>query len=99
MRTEDEVADTSLEQVLAIGGRVPDPAQEGDAQKRAAITRALEYMGLTADTPLVGIEVDKVLIGSCTNLRIEDLRAAANIAKKRSKSPDVKLVLVVPGSG
>ncbi len=90
---------TSPEQVLPIGGRVPNPANEADAQKRAGIERALQYMGLAADTPISEIKLDKVFIGSCTNSRIEDLRAAAEIAKGRRKAAGVKLVLVVPGSG
>jgi 3-isopropylmalate/(R)-2-methylmalate dehydratase large subunit len=90
---------TSPEQVLAVGGRVPNPAKEKDAQKRAGIERALQYMGLKADTPISEINVDKVFIGSCTNSRIEDLRAAAQVAKGKQKAASVKLVLVVPGSG
>jgi 3-isopropylmalate/(R)-2-methylmalate dehydratase large subunit len=90
---------TSPEQVLAVGGRVPNPAKEADAQKRAGIERALQYMGLKADTPISEIKVDKVFIGSCTNSRIEDLRAAAKVAKGKKKAASVKLVLVVPGSG
>jgi 3-isopropylmalate/(R)-2-methylmalate dehydratase large subunit len=90
---------TSPEQVLAVGGRVPDPAKEKDAQKRAGIERALQYMGLKADTPISEIKVDKVFIGSCTNSRIEDLRAAAKVAKGKQKAASVKQVLVVPGSG
>ena len=90
---------TSPEQVLAITGKVPDPGKEADAQKRAGIARALDYMGLAANTPLVDIAIDKVFIGSCTNSRIEDLRAAAAVAKGKKKSDKVKLVLVVPGSG
>jgi 3-isopropylmalate/(R)-2-methylmalate dehydratase large subunit len=90
---------TSPEQVLAVGGRVPNPAREADAQKRAGIERALQYMGLKADTPITEINVDKVFIGSCTNSRIEDLRAAAKVAKGKKKAASVKLVLVVPGSG
>ncbi len=90
---------TSPEQVLAIGGRVPDPGLEPDAQKRAGIARALDYMGLAANTPLTEINIDKVFIGSCTNSRIEDLRAAAAVARGHKKSATVKLVLVVPGSG
>jgi len=90
---------TSPEQVLAVGGRVPNPAKEKDAQKRAGIERALQYMGLKADTPISEIKVDKVFIGSCTNSRIEDLRAAAQVAKGRKKAASVNQVLVVPGSG
>jgi 3-isopropylmalate/(R)-2-methylmalate dehydratase large subunit len=90
---------TSPEQVLPIGGRVPDPAGEADPQKRAGIERALQYMGLAADTPIGEIKLDKVFIGSCTNSRIEDLRAAADIARGKHKAAGVKLVLVVPGSG
>jgi 3-isopropylmalate/(R)-2-methylmalate dehydratase large subunit len=90
---------TSPEQVLAVGGRVPNPAKETDAQKRAGIERALQYMGLKADTPIDEIKVDKVFIGSCTNSRIEDLRAAAKIAQGRTKAASVKQVLIVPGSG
>ena len=90
---------TSPEQVLPVGGRVPNPANEADAQRRAGIERALQYMGLAADTPIGEIRVDKVFIGSCTNSRIEDLRAAATIAKGRKKAASVKQVLIVPGSG
>ncbi len=90
---------TSPEQVLAIGGRVPNPAKEADPQKRAGIERALQYMGLAADTPLADIKLDKVFIGSCTNSRIEDLRAAAAVAKGRKKAANVQQVLIVPGSG
>ena len=90
---------TSPEQVLAIGGRVPNPANEADPQKRAGIERALQYMGLAADTPLADIKLDKVFIGSCTNSRIEDLRAAAAVAKGRKKAANVQQVLIVPGSG
>ncbi|PKO71600.1 MAG: 3-isopropylmalate dehydratase large subunit [Betaproteobacteria bacterium HGW-Betaproteobacteria-14] len=90
---------TSPEQVLPVGGRVPDPAKETDTQKRVGIERALQYMGLAANTPIQDIQVDKVFIGSCTNSRIEDLRAAANFTKGKKKAANVKLVLVVPGSG
>ena len=90
---------TSPEQVLSIGALVPNPAKEPDLQKRSGIERALQYMGLAADTPISEIKVDKVFIGSCTNSRIEDLRAAAAVAKGKKKAAGVKLVLVVPGSG
>ena len=90
---------TSPEMVLPVGGSVPNPAHEADATKREGMERALAYMGLAPDTPLTAIEVDKVFIGSCTNSRIEDLRAAAAVVKGRRKSDRVKLALVVPGSG
>ena len=90
---------TSPEQVLAIGGRVPDPAGEVDAGRRAATERALAYMGLAAGTPISEIAIDKVFIGSCTNSRIEDLRAAAQVVKGKKVATSVKLALVVPGSG
>ena len=89
---------TSPEQVLPISGAIPNPADETDAAKRASIERALDYMGLTAGTPLTEIKVDKVFVGSCTNGRIEDLRAVAEIAKGKKVADGVQ-VLVVPGSG
>ncbi|MDF0606307.1 3-isopropylmalate dehydratase large subunit [Neisseriaceae bacterium TC5R-5] len=90
---------TSPEMVVAVDGRVPDPAREADPTKKAGIERALAYMGLTANTPVTDIPVDIVFIGSCTNSRIEDLRAAASVARGRHKAANVKQVLVVPGSG
>ena len=90
---------TSPEQVLPVGARVPNPADESDPQKRAGIERALAYMGLTADTPISEIALDKVFIGSCTNSRIEDLRAAAAVARGKRKAASVRQVLIVPGSG
>lgn len=90
---------TSPEQVLAVGGNVPNPANEADPVKRAGIERALQYMGLTADMPITDIVIDKVFIGSCTNSRIEDMRAAAAVAKGKKVAANVKLALVVPGSG
>lgn len=90
---------TSPEMVIGVDGRVPDPALEADPVKKGSIERALNYMGLQANTPITEIAVDKVFIGSCTNSRIEDLRAAAAVIQGRKKSPSVKQVLVVPGSG
>ncbi len=90
---------TSPEQVLPINARVPNPANEADPVKRAGIERALQYMGLTADMPIEDIRIDKVFIGSCTNSRIEDLRAAAKVIKGRKKAANVNQALVVPGSG
>jgi len=92
---------TSPEMVLAISGRVPDPEKERDANKRSAMERALEYMGLVPNTPLSNISIDKVFIGSCTNSRIEDIRAAAKVVDRLGKkvATNVKLALVVPGSG
>ncbi len=90
---------TSPEMVVAIDGQTPDPANESDAVKANAIRAALVYMGLEANTPMHTIKVDKVFIGSCTNSRIEDLRAAAQVAKGRKVADNIKLALVVPGSG
>lgn len=90
---------TSPEMVTSIEGRVPDPSLEKDPVKREAIERALTYMGLQANTPITDIAVDKIFIGSCTNSRIEDLRAAASIVKGKHVAKNVKLALVVPGSG
>ncbi|HTR85261.1 MAG TPA: aconitase family protein, partial [Reyranella sp.] len=89
---------TSPEDVLPITGVVPNPADVADEAKRAAMTRSLEYMGLKPGTRLADVTVDKVFIGSCTNGRIEDLRAAAAIAKGRKVAGTVQ-ALVVPGSG
>jgi 3-isopropylmalate/(R)-2-methylmalate dehydratase large subunit len=89
---------TSPEDVLPITGSVPNPAEVADEAKRAAMTRSLEYMGLKPGTRLADVKVDKVFIGSCTNARIEDLRAAAAIAKGRKVASSVQ-ALVVPGSG
>ena len=90
---------TSPEQVLPIGGRVPDPANEKDATKRTSIENALKYMGLIANTPIDEIKLDKIFIGSCTNSRIEDLRAAAIVAKGKKVAGSIQLAMVVPGSG
>ena len=90
---------TSPEMVTTINGRVPNPADAPSEVKQQDWTRALEYMGLQANTPLAKIPVDKVFIGSCTNSRIEDIREAASVAKGRKVAPNVKLAMVVPGSG
>ena len=90
---------TSPEMVVAIDDRVPNPAAEPDPTKATGMRRALEYMGLEAGTPITAIRPDKVFIGSCTNSRIEDLRAAAAVVKGRQVAPSIKLALVVPGSG
>ncbi|WES32226.1 3-isopropylmalate dehydratase large subunit [Varunaivibrio sulfuroxidans] len=89
---------TSPEDVIGIDGRVPDPAQEADEGKRRSMARALTYMGLEAGMAMCDIVIDRVFIGSCTNGRIEDLRAAAAIAKGRKVAPGVG-AMVVPGSG
>ncbi|KAF0809006.1 isopropylmalate isomerase large subunit [Alcanivorax sp. S71-1-4] len=90
---------TSPEMVLPVDATLPDPTQESDAVKRAGMERAYEYMGLTPGMKISDIKVDRVFIGSCTNSRIEDLRAAAEVAKGKKKAASVKQVLVVPGSG
>ncbi|MBL4622047.1 MAG: 3-isopropylmalate dehydratase large subunit [Immundisolibacteraceae bacterium] len=90
---------TSPEMVTQIAGSVPDPESEPDTQKARSMRGALDYMGLAANTVMTDIELDKVFIGSCTNGRIEDLRAAAEVAKGRQVSDRIKLALVVPGSG
>ena len=90
---------TSPEMVVSVDGRVPDPAHAPDSVKRQDWERALVYMGLKANTPITEITVDKVFIGSCTNGRIEDLRAAAAVAKGGKVAANVKLAMVVPGSG
>jgi 3-isopropylmalate/(R)-2-methylmalate dehydratase large subunit len=90
---------TSPEMVISIDGSVPDPAKEKDPVKREGMERALQYMGLNPNMPIKSVKVDKIFIGSCTNSRIEDLRAAAGVVKGRKVSSGVKLALVVPGSG
>jgi len=90
---------TSPEQVTSIDGRVPDPDQEKDPVKRDAMEKALVYMNLTPNTRIEDIRIDKVFIGSCTNSRIEDLRAAAAVVRGKQRASNVKLAMVVPGSG
>lgn len=90
---------TSPEMVVSIDGRVPSLDLAKNEVQRGDWERAYTYMGLTANTPISEINIDKVFIGSCTNSRIEDLRAAAAVAKGKHIAPNVKLALVVPGSG
>jgi len=92
---------TSPEHTAPINGFVPDPADEVDPARKAAYERALTYMGLAdkVKQPIDSIAVDKVFIGSCTNGRIEDMRAVASVAKGRRVHPSIKEALVVPGSG
>ena len=90
---------TSPEMVCAVNRRIPDPADESDATRAGGMRAALDYMGLEANMPFDEVTVDKIFIGSCTNSRIEDLRAAAQVLKGRRLAPNVKLAMVVPGSG
>ena len=90
---------TSPEMVVGVDGKVPSLDLAKNEVQRSDWERAYAYMGLSANTPINEISIDKVFIGSCTNSRIEDLRAAANIAKGKHIAPNVKLALVVPGSG
>jgi 3-isopropylmalate/(R)-2-methylmalate dehydratase large subunit len=89
---------TSPEQALPVTGKVPDPASVTDENQRKGIERALVYMDLKPGTPLASVKIDRVFIGSCTNGRIEDLRAAAAVAKGRKVAAHVG-AMVVPGSG
>ena len=89
---------TNPGQVAPVTGRVPDPADFADPAERKAAEAALAYMGLTPGTPIQDIRIDRVFIGSCTNGRIEDLRAAAAVVKGRKVAPGVR-AMVVPGSG
>ena len=90
---------TSPEDVLPITGVVPDPSSFADPSKQAAAQKSLDYMGLTPGMPMTDISVENIFIGSCTNSRIEDLRAAAAVLKGRKKADNIKWAIVVPGSG
>ncbi len=90
---------TSPEMVVSVNDSVPNPLDTKDDTKREGIENALRYMDLTPGTPITSIKIDKVFVGSCTNSRIEDLRAAASVVKGKKVSADVKLAMVVPGSG
>ena len=90
---------TSPEMVAPVDGRVPDPDREPDAVKQESMRRALDYMGLEPNVPIQEIQLDKVFIGSCTNSRIEDLRVAAAVVRGRRVAANVRLAMVVPGSG
>ncbi len=90
---------TSPQDVLPVTGAVPDPAKEKDANRRTAMQRSLEYMGLQPGVNLQEVAIDKVFVGSCTNGRIEDLREVAKFVKGRKVAKNVKLAMVVPGSG
>ncbi len=90
---------TSPEMVVSISQKVPNPSLENDAVKAGGMQKALDYMGLDADVDVNSIHVDKVFIGSCTNSRIEDIRAAAVVAKNRQVADNIKIAMVVPGSG
>jgi len=90
---------TSPQDALPITGSVPDPSKVEDPIKKSGMERALKYMGLKPNTPFKEIPLDKVFIGSCTNARIEDLRAAAKVVKGHKKAKNIKRAMVVPGSG
>ena len=90
---------TSPEMVVPVDAAVPDPAREADPVKRGGMQRALAYMGLEPGTPMMNLRLDKVFIGSCTNARIEDFRAAAEVLRGKRVAGTIKAALAVPGSG
>jgi 3-isopropylmalate/(R)-2-methylmalate dehydratase large subunit len=90
---------TNPQMVTTVGGKVPDPLLEKDPVQREWMQRALKYMDLKPNTLIVDIAIDKVFIGACTNSRIEDIRAAATVAQGKKVASNVKLAMVVPGSG
>ena len=90
---------TNPQMVAPVDSKVPDPAQERDPVQREWMERALKYMALAPNTPITDIQLDKIFIGSCTNSRIEDLRAAAQVVKGKQVASNIKLAMVVPGSG
>ncbi|QIT54700.1 3-isopropylmalate dehydratase large subunit [Aquisalimonas sp. 2447] len=90
---------TSPEMVVPVSGKVPNPFKEADESKRSAYARALEYMDLEPETPMKDIRLDKIFIGSCTNARITDLREAAKVVAGKRIADNIKLAMVVPGSG
>jgi 3-isopropylmalate/(R)-2-methylmalate dehydratase large subunit len=90
---------TNPQMVTTVDGKVPDPAQEKDPVQREWMERALKYMDLKPNTPITDIRPDKIFIGACTNSRIEDLRAAAGVVKGKHVASNIKLAIVVPGSG
>ena len=90
---------TNPQMVVPVASKVPDPAKERDPVQREWIERALKYMALAPNTPITEIKLDKIFIGSCTNSRIEDLRIAAQVVEGKRVAPNIKLALVVPGSG
>jgi 3-isopropylmalate/(R)-2-methylmalate dehydratase large subunit len=90
---------TNPQMVTTVDGKVPDPAQEKDPVQREWMERALRYMDLKPNTPIGEIRLDKIFIGACTNSRIEDLRAAAKVVEGKHVASNIKLAMVVPGSG
>jgi 3-isopropylmalate/(R)-2-methylmalate dehydratase large subunit len=90
---------TNPQMVTTVDGKVPDPAQVADPVQREWVERALKYMDLQPNTPITDIQLDKIFIGSCTNSRIEDLRIASQVVKGKRVAGNIKLAMVVPGSG